>query len=89
MAVASDQMPKREALAMLALARAASPEEVSWLEYAVGYAAILMPGGVALVRSRWLRPIRRVLSRLLHFRLPRTFDGKTGSSCAEAERGTQ
>jgi len=70
MAVSPEQMAAREALAKLALARGTHPETVSALAYAVGYAAIVLPGGTALVRSRWLRAIRRGLARLLHYRTP-------------------
>jgi glycosyltransferase involved in cell wall biosynthesis len=70
LAVSRDEMAKREALAKLALARATSPNMVSALAHAVGYAAIVLPGGTALVRSRWLRPVRRGLARLLHYGIP-------------------
>jgi cellulose synthase/poly-beta-1,6-N-acetylglucosamine synthase-like glycosyltransferase len=70
MAVSRDHLTKQEALAKLALARGTHPETVSALAYAVGYAAIVLPGGAALVRSRWPRAIRRGLARLLHYRTP-------------------
>jgi glycosyltransferase involved in cell wall biosynthesis len=65
MALTKDELPLREACSKLALARATSPETISALVHAAAYAAIVMPGGTALVRSRWLRPIRRVLARML------------------------
>ena len=70
MAVSRDHLTKQEALGKLFLARGTHPETVSALAYAVGYAAIVLPGGTALVRSRWLRAIRRGLARLLHSRTP-------------------
>jgi GT2 family glycosyltransferase len=59
MAFSTDRMSRREALAKLSLARATNPEAISALAYVVGYAVITLPGGAALVRSRWLGPIRR------------------------------
>jgi glycosyltransferase involved in cell wall biosynthesis len=67
LAVSRDHMPRREALAKLELARSTNPETVSPLVFAVGWASIVLPGASALVRSSWLRPIRRLLVRLLHY----------------------
>jgi hypothetical protein len=68
MAVSRNQMNVSEALAQLALARATSPGKVSALAYAFGYAAIIVPGGFFLVRSRHLRTIRRLLASWFRFR---------------------
>lgn len=68
MAVSRREVGASEALTKLAHARATSPKKVSALAYAFGYAAIVFPGGVFLVRSRRLRPIRRFLASLLRFR---------------------
>jgi glycosyltransferase involved in cell wall biosynthesis len=68
-AVARKYAARGDALAKLALARAASPEAISALAYAVGYVAVVMPGGAVLARARWLRAIRRILARLLRFRI--------------------
>ena len=67
MAVSRRQMNISEALEKLALARANSPKKVSALAYAFGYAAIILPGGSFLMRSQFLRPVRRLLARLLHY----------------------
>ena len=67
MAVSRCQMNISEALAKLALARTNSPNKVSALAYAFGYAAIILPGGSILMRSEFLRPVRRLLARLLHY----------------------
>ncbi|OFW10655.1 MAG: hypothetical protein A3H27_03230 [Acidobacteria bacterium RIFCSPLOWO2_02_FULL_59_13] len=67
-AVTRHDLSRREALAKLAQARATSPEAISALCYAAGCAVIVLPGGSALARSPRWRPIRRVLSRFLHFR---------------------
>lgn len=67
MAVSRRQMNVPEALATLALARTNSPKKVSALAYAFGYAAIILPGGSFLVDAQFLRPIRRLLARLLHY----------------------
>ena len=82
-AVYADQLTKREALAMLARARAASPDKISVLVYALGGATIVLPSGSVLARSRWLRPIRRALARLLHYRKQRPVVGKSRSRAAE------
>jgi glycosyltransferase involved in cell wall biosynthesis len=68
MAVSRYQTSVPEALAKLALARATNPKKISALAYAFGYAAIVMPGGSFLVRSRRLRAIRRILGTLFRFR---------------------
>lgn len=65
------RLSQREALAKLSLARATSPRTITRLSYALGCATVILPGGTALVRSRWLLPLRRVLSRLLKFRVSR------------------
>lgn len=81
MAVTRNQMTKREALAKLALARATSPGTVSALAYAVGWATIILPGGAALARSRWLQSIRRDLARLLLlYRIPERARHKANTS---------
>jgi glycosyltransferase involved in cell wall biosynthesis len=67
MAISPGLMARPEALAMLALARTTSPKKVSSLVYALGYAAIVVPGGAFLVRSRGLRSIRRLLAALVGF----------------------
>jgi GT2 family glycosyltransferase len=59
---------RREALALLASARVTSPETVSSLDYVAGYAAILLPGGAALVRSGCLGALRRGANRLFRRR---------------------
>ena len=70
MAVSRDGMTTSEALARLALARAASSKKISALAYAFGYASIVVPGGAFFVRSRGLRTVRRLLASFLHFRNP-------------------
>lgn len=87
MAVHRNQMSRREALAKLSLARATSPEAVSVLEYAVGYATIVLPGGAVLARSGLLGPMRRALARVLPDRKPRALNHKIRSSGVGAERG--
>jgi cellulose synthase/poly-beta-1,6-N-acetylglucosamine synthase-like glycosyltransferase len=71
MAVSRFQMARVEALATLARARAASSAKVSALTYAFGYAAIVLPWGSVLVRSRGLRPVRRFLAGLCRYAIPR------------------
>lgn len=66
-AVSRSHMQVSEALAKLALARASCPRRISALAYAFGFAAIILPGGSSLVRSRRLRWLRRFLARLLSF----------------------
>jgi len=44
-AISKGHMTRREALAMLALARATSPGKITPLVYAAGWAAIVLPGG--------------------------------------------
>lgn len=65
MALSKDHTSRRDALAKLALARSTSPEIISAPVYVAACAAIVLPAGTALLRSRWLRPIRRVLARML------------------------
>jgi glycosyltransferase involved in cell wall biosynthesis len=89
LAVSRYQMTRREALAKLASARAISPQRVSAPAYAAACAAIVVPGGTALVRSKRLRPIRRVLARMLHYRRPQTFRDESRSSDVETTRGRE
>ncbi len=70
MAVSRDEMGISEALAKLALARSTSPQKISGLTYAFGFASIVLPGGTHLVRSSSLRPVRRLLAWLFRFRRP-------------------
>jgi glycosyltransferase involved in cell wall biosynthesis len=72
MAFSKDRVTKREAWAMLDLARTTHPQAISAPAYAVAWASIALPGGTALVRSPWLRPIRRFLARLLRYPIPQT-----------------
>lgn len=88
MAVWTDQMTAQEALVKLALARAMSPETISALTYAAGWITIVFPGGRYLARLPWLRPIRRLLARLLHSGSRRTLGGKNQLNCTEAEQST-
>lgn len=67
LAVSRGQLGQSEALKKLALARATSPRKVSALAYALGYATIVLPGGSFLVRSRFLRAIRRAFASMLGF----------------------
>lgn len=71
MAVSRDQMNVPEALASLSLARATSPKKVSAFAYSFGYAAIVLPGGSFLVRSRCFGPIRRFLASLFRYAKPK------------------
>jgi glycosyltransferase involved in cell wall biosynthesis len=66
-AVSRCGMSRPEALAKLASARTTSPETVSALIYAAGYAAIVLPGGSLLVRSQYLQAVRRFVARLLRY----------------------
>jgi glycosyltransferase involved in cell wall biosynthesis len=88
-AVSRDRMTTREALAKLALARTTSPETISALDCAAGYALIVLPGGTALAHSRQVSAVRRALARLLHYQVPQALDGKSRSSAVEGERGSQ
>jgi glycosyltransferase involved in cell wall biosynthesis len=62
-AISSDQMTKREALAMLALARSTSPDTISALDCVIGCLTVVLPAG--LVHSRSTRFLRRTLIRFL------------------------
>ncbi|OFW10657.1 MAG: hypothetical protein A3H27_03240 [Acidobacteria bacterium RIFCSPLOWO2_02_FULL_59_13] len=87
-ALSQDRLSRQERLAMLALARATSPETISAFACAAVQAAMLLPAGP--VRSRWLRPIRRwVLARLLGQPNQRVSGGKRRSSGMEPEGGSQ
>jgi len=61
-AISRDKMSKREALAMLALARSTRPETISALDYAVGCLRVILPAG--FVRSSWTRVVLRSFIRL-------------------------
>jgi hypothetical protein len=78
MALSKCRMTTHEALDELAFARATSPGSISALAYAVGYVTIVLPGGGALARSRWVRPMRRFLGRLL--RCPTPWPFRSGST---------
>jgi len=63
----SNNISKREALVMVAQARVASPQTISIVWCSLFKAAVVLP----LLRSRWLRPIRRrVLAPLRWYRDP-------------------
>jgi len=72
MAITPGWMPRSEALATLGRARTTSPGRISLLAYALGYAAITVPGGAFMVRSRALRGVRRFVARLVRFGVPRS-----------------
>jgi len=69
LAVRKDNLDRRQALAKLTLARAMSPETISVLTYVAGCIAVVLPGGTALVRSPWLAWPRRIVARMVRFRL--------------------
>jgi hypothetical protein len=64
-AISRDRRATREALVDLALARTTSPGTISAIAYAVAWATIVLPGGNALARCRWLQPMRSFLARRL------------------------
>jgi GT2 family glycosyltransferase len=65
LAVADESGGRQSALAELRQAREGSPETVSKLAYALGYALITVPGGSSLARAHGLRPARGLGARLL------------------------
>lgn len=73
LAATRKHITQQEALVKLALARATSPNTVSLLAYAMGYVLIVVPGGSALVRSRWLRIFRKIMARLIGYDSPPLF----------------
>lgn len=58
-------------LRKLTLARNTSAQTVSVSAYAFGLASILVPGGRIVVRSPWLRPLRRNLAWLASYNISR------------------
>jgi glycosyltransferase involved in cell wall biosynthesis len=67
-AIARDDARVPKALAKLKRARAASPQRISALAYVLGWAAIILPGGSFLVRSRSLQAVRRFVVSLIGYR---------------------
>ena len=65
MAISGVDLTKREAIAKLALARATSNETISALKHAAAWVIVIVPGGRYLLHSRYFRPIRRLLARLI------------------------
>jgi glycosyltransferase involved in cell wall biosynthesis len=65
LAVADESGGRQAALAELRQAREGSPETVSKLAYALGYALISVPGGSSLARAKGLRPARALGAWLL------------------------
>ncbi len=59
------KLTRQQALAELALARATCPEYLSAPVYAIGRAAIVLPGGATLFRSPRLRAMRQFFGRWL------------------------
>src|SRR5262249_786160 len=56
---------QRERLVYLARARIAVPGTIPFSTYAIAYLAVVLPGGIALMQYRWLRPIGLALTRAL------------------------
>lgn len=69
MALSPDQLSVQQAFAKLAQARATSPQTISVLTYAAAWVVVALPGGRRLARMRLLRSMRRLLARLLHYRV--------------------
>jgi glycosyltransferase involved in cell wall biosynthesis len=65
LAVAGESGGRGASLTELRQARTGSPETVSKLAYALGYALISVPGGSSLARAQSLRPARALGARLL------------------------
>jgi glycosyltransferase involved in cell wall biosynthesis len=65
LALANDSNGRRGSFAELRLARATSPETISRLALASGFAVVAVPGGSRLAQARSLRPLRSLTARLL------------------------
>ena len=65
-----DGLSRRDAIAMLKLARQTSPETISSRALAVGVALATVPAGRRLSRARGLRPVSALTKRWLHIERP-------------------
>jgi glycosyltransferase involved in cell wall biosynthesis len=65
LALTAESGGKRSAIAELTRARESSPEIISGLAFALGWALISIPGGSRLARAHTLRPLRALGARLL------------------------
>jgi glycosyltransferase involved in cell wall biosynthesis len=63
-----EQMPRRQALNLLASARSLSPDTFSRMAYAATCAIVLLPFGRSLARLSCMNSARRLFGRLVHFR---------------------
>ncbi len=81
-----NRIPRRQALAYLAEARAASPTTISARTYVACCIAVTVPGGRSLARLSWISPIRRTLARLLHFRAASIRPQENSTNLANAGR---
>lgn len=63
-AISRENKSTQDALRALELARAISPRTVPQFVYALAWTAIMFPGGLILANLQWLRPFRRLLTRL-------------------------